>query len=268
MAGVKLSLPHEGGVGLHAHGKHELNGVIDALGKVHVSLALAAVLHEVKVPLHDTRETSITTITETTKKIQGRGRLIVSANKTPGVGNASLSGEFRAVNDITTVRGEFDATDFLSVGRTGLGELTSNPPELYNGDTTTERANYRHLKQKPVKIPNSIGGKLAESFSAIASEEDESVACRSFGNTALESTAFTGENQRRHTLNFLKSLLLLRHVDILGLLSSGKLAPSRRGPRAVSTVANTRDLNLASLFNNTGRNRLARLRGLSKRERF
>ena len=167
---------------------------------------------------------------EGAEQIEGAGGLEIAEFHAGGVWDAGLGGEIGAVDDVAAVAGEGFAALGFGVGGAGLGELAGHAAELYDGHGAAEGEDHRHLEEDAKRVPDDVGGEVAEGFGAVAALQDEGVALRGQRQVGFEAAGLAGENQRGEAGEAGFHGGQFRRVRVAGDLANGAVPPAGGGP--------------------------------------
>ncbi len=178
-------------------GRHEVQRLVEARGKIVVALRCRRVAHEVEVPAVDLVQVGIAALGEGAQQVQRRGRLVVGLHHALGIGQARLGGELEAVDVVAAVGRQLDLADLLDVGRARLGELAGHAADLHHRHAGAVGQHDGHLQQHAERVADVVGGEILEALGAVAALQQEGVARGHLGQRRLELARLAGEDQRR-----------------------------------------------------------------------
>jgi len=129
--------------------------------------------HEVQVPLRDPPQAGVPAGREPAQEVERGRRLVVRLDEAPRVGHARGGRRFGAVDDVPAVGGQLAPVRLrLHVGRPRLGKLARHAPDLDDGDAAAKHEHDRHLEDDAERVPDAVGGEVAERLGAVAAWED------------------------------------------------------------------------------------------------
>mmetsp|Transcript_10248 Transcript_10248/g.62645 ORF Transcript_10248/g.62645 Transcript_10248/m.62645 type:complete len:281 (+) Transcript_10248:1513-2355(+) len=205
---------------------HELDGLIHAMGHFEVAFPLLALAHEVEVPEGDPLHAGVAAAGEASKQVQGGGALVVGLDKQVWIGDASLCGELRAVDDVAAIGRQLDVSDLFHGCGARLRELSSHASELDDGHATREGEHDGHLEQHAEGVSDVVGAEIVEAFRAVSSLEHERFSYGCFGQLSLERPCFSCEDQRWDLAHLVEHTSHGGFVGIFWLLQCGFVPPA------------------------------------------
>ena len=226
MAGVKLGAFER--LEIRAAGNHELDGAVDLLGQLFVTL-IRRVRCEPLIPTVHLPEVCKSALRERPNEIQGRGSRVVALHQPCGVCFPRLWGEVVAIDDVATVCGERHVTARLVVARTRLGELAGHAPHLHDRHRSAIREHDCHLQHRLDPVSDLVCGGTIEGFGTVAALQQKGFAAGGLGQPVAQDVDLAGEDERR-----LRRKLGRCRGNRIGV-RPGRLLPDRQGAPIVKT---------------------------------
>ena len=176
VAGVEVDrLERVRGVLIDPGGLHEVERVADPVRHLAVLLGLLAI-GKAEGPGVDLVDVGIAAGREGAQQVERRCGLGIRLQHPRGIRGARLGREGNVVDDVTAIRGQFDASRDFGRRRTRLGELARHAADLHHRHLGRVGQDHGHLQQYLEGISNVVRCELGEAFGAVASLQQERLA--------------------------------------------------------------------------------------------
>ena len=225
-------------LGVETDGAHEGQRFGDAVGQFLIAVGLRRILHKAQHPAMGVLKVGVAAGGERAQQVQRRCRLAISLQQATRIGRAGRFRKFKIVDDVAAIYRQLDVAALFGVGRTGLGELPRDAPDLHNRRRARERQHHGHLQEHAEEIADVVGGMLGKALGAIAALQQERFAQRHVAKRALELARLARKHQRRIACKRALNLVQSRLVRIKRRLLDGLASPAIDAPairRHVST---------------------------------
>ena len=218
-------------VEVDADGRHEGDGAVDLAGDLLVALAGRRALDEVLVPQVYGTQVGVAAGRERAHQVERRGRGVVGAQQSTGVGGAGLEGAGQVVDRVAAVGRQLHAVDLLDAARAGLGVLPGDAADLDHGHAGAVGQDRSHLQQGLDLVADLVVGGRHEGLGAVAALQQERLASRDAGQPGPQRVALGGHHQGRQRGQLSRDRSELGEVGPRRLLGDGQRAPVRPAGR-------------------------------------